>query len=246
MILLTGSRYVDNFHFLALLTIINSPANKHHLQNILPDLYLGPSNESAMKALLQKYTFFPIILFIAALGYSPTVTQHFIYPPLSLKNMFQDTVRKVCIDLEQVVLDPITVLYIRDTAAMAGLSKVFEKDYAEILRFISKNGLSPGRVMAFYFNDRNPMTLEAAVEVDRVPETLAGRIRAKVVPGGDALVAHYTGPYEELEKSYNEIAHWLEGNTFKAREIPFEIYLNDPTKVKDHYDLKTDIYQLLK
>lgn len=199
-----------------------------------------------MKPLFKKYVFFPIILLIAVLGYSPTVTQHFIYPPFNLKIMFQDTVKRTHITLEQVVLDPINVLYIRDTAAMAGLSKVFEKDYGEIFDFIGENGLKPGRVMAFYLNYKNPITLEAAVEVDRVPASLSGRIRSKVVPGGDAIVAHYTGPYEELEKPYNEIGNWLKEHAHEAREIPFEVYLNGPKDVKDNYELKTDVYQLLK
>lgn len=199
-----------------------------------------------MKPLFKKYVFFPLILFFAAMGYSPTVTQHFIYPPFNLKLMFQDTAKRTHVELEQVALRPINVLYIRDTAAMAGLSEVFEKDYGEIFTFIGEKGLTPGRVMAFYLNYQNPITLEAAVEVDQVPAKLSGRIKAKVVPGGDAVVAHYTGPYEELEKPYNEIGNWLKENGLEAREIPFEVYLNGPKDVRDAYELKTDVYQLLK
>lgn len=160
--------------------------------------------------------------------------------------MIQDTVKKTSVSLEQVVLNPMNILLIRDTSEMAGLPKVFENDYGELFKFIGENALRPGKVMAFYLNYQDPITLEAAVEVDRVPEQLSGRIKSKVIEGGDAVVAHYTGPYEEMETPYNEIAKWLKENDKQARELPFEVYLNEPSQVKDKYGLKTDVYQMLK
>ena len=49
-----------------------------------------------------------------------------------------------------------------------------------------------------------------------------------------------------METPYNEIAKWLKENDKQARELPFEVYLNEPSQVKDKYELKTDVYQLLK
>lgn len=199
-----------------------------------------------MKTLFKKHFFIPLLLIIGGLGFTPSSRPIFIFKSLIPKVMIKDTVKKTSVVLAQVLLKPTNVLYIRDTTDMAGLSKVIGADYGEIFTFIGRNGLKPGKVMAFYLNYQDPVTLEPAVEVDRVPEKLTGRIKSKMIAGGDAIVAHYTGPYEEMELPYNEIAKWLKENNQEARELPFEVYLNEPAQVKDKYELKTDVYQLLK
>jgi len=166
--------------------------------------------------------------------------------PIKQKVMLQDTIKKTNVVLEKVLLEPFNVLMIRDTTGVSAISKVFEADYGEIFNFIKKNELKPGKVMAFYLDFQDPVTMEAGVEVDRIPEQLSGRIESKFVAGGEAVVAHYTGPYEEMEKPYNEIKKWLKENNREAREFPFEVYLNEPSRVKDKYELKTDVYQFLK
>lgn len=160
--------------------------------------------------------------------------------------MLQETINKPNLVLEKVLLEPFNVLMIRDTTGIAALSKVFEADYHEIFSFINKNDLKAGKVMAFYLDYEDPVTLEAGVEVDRIPEHLSGRIESKFVAGGEAVVAHYTGPYEEMEMPYNEIKKWLKENNKEPRDLPFEAYLNDPSQIKDKYELKTDIYQFFK
>jgi effector-binding domain-containing protein len=166
--------------------------------------------------------------------------------PIKHKVMLQDTIKNTNIVLEKARLEPFNVLIIRETTGMAALSKVFEADYGEIFNFIRKNDLKSGRVMAFYLDYEDPVTLEVGVEVDRIPEKLNGRIESKFVAGGEAVVAHYTGPYEEMEIPYNEIKKWLKENNKEPRDLPFEAYLNDPSQIKDKYELKTDIYQFLK
>lgn len=162
------------------------------------------------------------------------------------KVMLQDTIKKTNVVLEKVLSEPFNVLIIRETTGMAALSKVFEADYGEIFNFIRKNDLKSGRVMAFYLDYEDPVTLEVGVEVDRIPGKLNGRIESKFVAGGDAIIAHYTGPYEEMETPYNEIKKWLKDNNREPRGFLFEVYINDPSQVKDKYGLKTDVYQLLK
>jgi len=54
------------------------------------------------------------------------------------------------------------------------------------------------------------------------------------------------GPYTQLGEAYNQIESWLKQNNRMARGNPFEIYLNDPSTVKDPSEIKTDIYQPLQ
>ena len=157
-----------------------------------------------------------------------------------------DTSKKPTWVLEKTILNPMTIIFISDTSNITGISKVFQSAYAELFGFISQNGLIPGKVMAFYYNYNDPIALESAVEVNKIPAMLSGRIRTRKIEGGDALVIHYTGPYEEMESPYGAINKWLKDNNKQAFGLAFEVYLNDPSMVKDKYELKTDIYQLIK
>lgn len=176
----------------------------------------------------------------------PDKKNNFIHKPINNKIMIQDTVKKPTVILEKVILKPMQILYISDTGNMASLSKVFEKDYGELFNFIGSNGLTPGKVMGFYFSYNDPIVLEVAVEVNKIPAELPGRIRSKIVEGGDAVVAHYTGAYEEMQIPYSQLAQWVTDNNRQANGLPFEVYLNGPADVKDNSELKTDIYQMLK
>lgn len=162
-------------------------------------------------------------------------------------NVFiQDTSKQSSLQIEQQVLKTMTIIYIPDTVNMSGLNKVFESAYGELFIFLTKNKILPGKVMAFYHNYSDPIAVEAAVEVGNVPDALTGRIKLRIVEGGNAVVVHYKGPYEEMETPYNALTKWLKDNHKKATGLPFEVYINDPSMVKDKYELKTDIYQLIK
>ncbi len=165
---------------------------------------------------------------------------------LNTKIILQDTIKSPIMAFEKTVLKPMTIVYISDTVNMTEITNVFKSAYAELFSFIPKNGLVPGKVMAFYYNYNDPIALEAAIEVNKIPGTLSGRIKSRKVEGGDVVIVHYTGPYEEMDTPYNALSKWLKDNNNQAIGLPFEVYLNEPSMVKDKYELKTDIYQLIK
>lgn len=198
-----------------------------------------------MKTLLRGRFFIPFILLTAGLALSPDATINMIYKPIKFIVMQQDTLKKSLV-LEKVMVKPFKVLYITDTTSMAEISKAIGKDYGELYSFIGQQHLKPGRAMAFYESYSDPITMDVAVEVDHEPAPLSGRIKSRTIEGGEAVVAHYTGPYEEMEGPYNEITKWLRDNNRQPREMPFEVYLNSPSEVKDKTELKTDVYQMLK
>jgi effector-binding domain-containing protein len=159
--------------------------------------------------------------------------------------MSHDTIRQPVITLEKAILKPMNILFVTDSSKIAELGKAFEKGYGELFAFAGANRLQPGKVMAFYHSYTDPVSVEIAIEVDKIPGRLTGRIQSKILSGGEAVIAHYTGPYEQMEIPYNAIMKWLKDNNKQARGLPFESYLNDPATVKDKYELKTDIYQLI-
>lgn len=156
-----------------------------------------------------------------------------------------DTIKNTLVILEEVVLKPMKLLFISDTASMTGLTKMFENDYAELFQFIGANQLHSDKIMAFYLKYENPLTVDVAVAVDRLPAQLMGRVRSKIIDGGNALVAHYTGSYEKMDAPYTEISNWVKDNNRQARGLPFEVYLKNPTSIKNRSELRTDIYQML-
>ncbi len=129
---------------------------------------------------------------------------------------------------------------------MADISRLLSKDYGELFSFIYQNGLKPGKTMAFYYSSQLPFIMEAAVEVDKLPAQTTGRIKINKLNGGYAVIAHYKGPYDRVSIAYTAIGNWLKQQNKSAAGAPFEVYLDDPSTVKDPFDLRTDVYQLIK
>lgn len=146
--------------------------------------------------------------------------------------MIQDAIKKPTVILEERLTKPMSQLIISDTAAtVSDISQLFQRDYEELFTFIGKNTLIPDKVMAFY-NSYAPFSINVAVEVNRVPDLLTERIKAKYRAGGNAVKARYQGPYEPVGIAYTAIAVWLKVHEKRAKDRPFEVYLNDPWEVR--------------
>jgi len=166
---------------------------------------------------------------------------------INVVNLATDTAKKPVFTLEESTVTPFIILTIRDTAATtAEISRVLGRDYGEIFAFIQQNGFRPGRMMAFYHSYQPTFILEAAIEVDKLPGQLSGRVTAKEVTGGKAIIARYKGPYEQVGIAYAGIYSRLKEQNKTADGPPFEVYLNDPLLVNDPFELRTDVYQLIK
>ena len=59
--------------------------------------------------------------------------------------------------------------------------------------------------MAIYLNYENPIGVEAAVAVTKIPAGLPGRIKSKTIQGGNAVVLPYTGCCDDMETTYDEL-----------------------------------------
>ncbi|MBS1524772.1 MAG: GyrI-like domain-containing protein [Bacteroidetes bacterium] len=136
------------------------------------------------------------------------------------------------------------VLFITDTAATnEAMAGVFGKDYGELMQFVQRHQLQAMKFVAFYRTTHQPWLIDVAVEVNQMPAELNGRIQSRVQKGGKVMIAHIWGPYNQVGKAYLEIQKWLKENNQKAREAPFEVYVNDPSAVKDPSKIQTDVYQ---
>lgn len=165
---------------------------------------------------------------------------------LPIRHLVNDTI-PVKITLDKTAFNDMNILFITDTATTtAGIKDVLGKGYGEIMQFVQQNQLQPLKFIAWYSSVQPPWIMDIAVEVNKIPEAVAGRIHSKVQPGGEVLIAHIRGPYDQVGQAYNAIGKWMNENNRKPKSAPFEVYINDPATVKDPSEIQTDVYQPLE
>jgi effector-binding domain-containing protein len=167
-------------------------------------------------------------------------------PLLPIQQGVNDTI-PVKITLDNTAFNDMNILFITDTAATTNrLTDVLGKAYGEIMQFVQQNQLQPLKFLAWYRSIQPPWIMDVAVEVNTIPEAVTGRIRARVQPGGEVLIAHILGPYDQVGQAYSAIGKWMNENHRQAKSASFEVYVNDPAAVKDPSEIQTDVYQPLE
>jgi effector-binding domain-containing protein len=150
-------------------------------------------------------------------------------------------------EISRITMPPIKMVYIVDTVSTVdSFSSEMGKGYGRLFTLIGQQQLKPGKVMVIYHTITPPYIFDIAVEVDKEPGSLTGGVQFKTIAGGDAIVVHYKGAYEQIEKAYLQIEEWLKKNNKLRAGPPIEVYLNAPASVKDKNELLTDVYQLIK
>jgi len=158
-----------------------------------------------------------------------------------------DTIKRPVVQLQETSIDSMNLVVIRDTANnSAELNVRLGKAYGELFTFINQNNLLHGKVMAFYYTSKWPFVFEAALQTDRLAYCTSGRVKINRLPAGNAVVAKYTGPYGHVSIAYAAIAGWMAAHNKTANGYPFEVYINDPAQVRDSFELRTDVYQMMK
>jgi len=169
-----------------------------------------------------------------------------IYAILHTKQMATDTALEK-IKLEKTTFNDMNILFISDTAATTpDIKSIFGKGYGEIMELVQQNKLQPIKFMAWYSSAQPPWPIDIAVEVNKMPEKMNGHIHSKIQAGGQVLIAHIWGPYDQVGQGYRAIEKWLKENDRKAKSPPFEVYVNDPATVKSPAEIQTDVYQPLE
>jgi AraC family transcriptional regulator len=69
-----------------------------------------------------------------------------------------------------------------------------------------------------------------------------GDIQAGELPGGPIAVAVHAGAYEQLSDTYAAIERWMEANSYRGVDAPWESYVTDPGDVPDVKDWRTEVY----
>lgn len=168
----------------------------------------------------------------------------FSFPDIQTTITTRDTIIPVKVQLEKTSFKDMAVLFIHDTATTTeNIKDVLGKSYGELMQFIQQNRLQPQKFLAWYYSMQPPWPMDVAVETINIPANLSGRIQSRIQKGGEVLLAHMWGPYDQVSNAYLKIESWLKENKRIAKGSPFEVYLNDPSAVKSPSEIRTDIYQ---
>ena len=158
--------------------------------------------------------------------------------------MKQKTKIPVKIELEKTNFRDMRVLYIKDKAPTTeAIKDILAKGYDELMKYVKGHGLKTTKFMAWYNSMKPPWDIEVAIETESLNAQLSGRILSRIVTGGEVVIAHMRGPYDQVGHAYEMIQNWLKENNHKARGNPFEVYIYDPAKVKTAAEIQTEIYQ---
>ncbi|MDP4262575.1 MAG: GyrI-like domain-containing protein [Bacteroidota bacterium] len=189
-----------------------------------------------------------VVIVIALMAFTAPVKQ-FCFSVFTTKAsyMTQDTLAPVKVELEKTSIKDMPVLFIHDTAATTeAIKDVLGKAYGELMQYTGQNKLQPMKFLAWYYSMQPPWSIDIAVETDRIPAQLNGRIQSRIQQGGEVLIAHMWGAYDQVGQAYIQIGNWLRQNKRRVKGNSFEVYINDPSTVKSSSEIRTDIYQPLE
>jgi effector-binding domain-containing protein len=118
--------------------------------------------------------------------------------------------------------------------------------YGEIFKYLGKKFVfkpagSPMMICHDGEYKESDVDVEVAVPIGK---NISGSDRVKVyeLPGVDeAACTIYKGPYEGISEAYNALMSWIEGNGYQIIGNDRELYLTDPSKVKDPSENITEI-----
>lgn len=113
----------------------------------------------------------------------------------------------------------------------------------EVMLTVQRERLTPtGAPFARYHAFGDEIDVEAGIPV---AETFAprGRVAPSSLPGGDVVSGFHVGPYQDLSKTHDALARFLEKAGLSPDGGPWEIYWTDPGLERDPSKWRTEIVQ---
>jgi len=115
----------------------------------------------------------------------------------------------------------------------------------QYLNSIGVRVADPAYAYAAYYNmDMEDLDVEVGFPVDGQVEG-SGKIMAGEIPAGRFATVVHTGPYEEMEPTYERLNAWIRQNQHEPAGVVYEMYLNGPDDTLPN-ELQTRILMPLK
>ncbi len=141
-------------------------------------------------------------------------------------------------------IDAQKALVIKADVPMSAIGEKMGELYGKLFAYAGEKGIEPaGPVFAIYFSwePEGNVVFEAGLPIASEDEG-TDEIVFKEFPVMEAVTTLYTGAYDGLEPVYGNIMKYMEDSKLESTGSSWEVYLTDPSKVKDPSQNKTLIY----
>jgi effector-binding domain-containing protein len=134
------------------------------------------------------------------------------------------------------------ILAIKDSCPASELGTKFGPMYGEIGAVMKKNKLDfAGPVMSYYYSYSPEKTVfEPAIPIAKVVKG-EGRVMCRTTGKVKAVSVSFFGDYQYLSKAWMAINDYIKANKLEQNGTPWEVYITDPTTVKDKLEIETKI-----
>jgi effector-binding domain-containing protein len=149
---------------------------------------------------------------------------------------------------EQVTMTEKTIIYFEGSGQWDSAFETIVAAFKSVYGAMEKLGAkADGAPMTIYTaTDDTGFQFEAAVPVAQAPaQPPDGNIKVGKSPTGTALKFVHRGSYDEMDSTYEAIAHHLDDKKLEAKDLFVEQYMKDPVTTPDE-DLVVEIYVPLK
>ncbi len=138
-------------------------------------------------------------------------------------------------DISETQIESLPALAIKDSAQISGLPDKMVEVYTELETYMKEAGIEmtgPPYSVYIKWDPESWTVFEAGFPV---PETAEGKGRIFLTqsPGGKAITVYHYGAYTTLGDSWKLIEEYAKANEKVMAGSPWEVYLTDPTVVKD-------------
>jgi effector-binding domain-containing protein len=149
---------------------------------------------------------------------------------------------------EEVTMTEKTIVYFEGAGLWDSAFETIVAAFKSVYGALEKLGAKPdGAPMTIYTaTDDTGFQFQAAVPVAQAPAPPPnGNIKVGKSPLGTALKFVHRGSYDEMDTTYEAIAHHLDERKLEAKDLFVEQYMKDPITTPDD-DLVIEIYVPLK
>ena len=147
---------------------------------------------------------------------------------------------------EQTEFPAVKALGVRIKCRQPEMSAEIQSAYSRILSTLPSLQLQvSGPPFALYeaLPENGLFRFIAGMPVDRKPRnTGSDGLVFFEVPAGKALLCRFNGAYNQISKAYEKFPAAMKSHGLTPAGGPMEIYLNDPSVVKNPLEIRTDIY----
>ena len=137
----------------------------------------------------------------------------------------------------------IYVVWVRTQTPIQRMGEAMGRVFGDIFRYLGPKGINPtGPPVAIYYSspDSEPVDFEVCVPVP-VGVTGAGKVKAKILPGGTMASLIYVGSYRKINSAYSILTKWIEESGYRPDGPCREVYIKGPQETSNPEEYRTEI-----